>query len=616
MFIIDSLLIKIALIGILGVGAQWLAWRINRPAIALMLFAGIVAGPVLGLIDPEEDFGSLLDPMVKLAVAVILFEGGLSLNFRELRHAGSAVLRLVIFGVPLGWALSTAAGYYGADLPLLVAALFGGIMVVTGPTVVGPLLRSMRIGNRVRDILKWEGIVNDPIGALLAIGIFAYIQYRNEFGAEAQTATVIISVLGPSLIAAMLGGLLGWVLTSLFMRGHVPEYLKAPVLLITVISGFVGADLIMHESGLITVTIMGVVMANRPVFSSRALRRFKEDLAVLLISGVFILLSATLDWEVMQKFQPRFIVFLLLLLFVVRPLTVLPSLLFSNVPWRERLFIAWIAPRGIVAIAITGLFALRLVDEGFEGADALVPLVFSVVIVTILAHGFSAGWVARKLGLDQGKGEDVLLVGANRWTVSFAEFLKTLEIKPVITDHSRTALRYARRADVETLIGDLVEESHGHDIDLGSFQQMIIATDNDSHNRLVAGDLGPEFGYQKISRVAADVDSGRGLGRARILFESGTSYELLDDRLRMGWHFSKTRLSEKFGWNDYLGNLGEDEEPLAVLRPNRCIFFFTTASQPAAGPGDVVISFVAPDTPEELAAQRKEKQASENGKPA
>ena len=282
MFIIDSLLIKIALIGILGVGAQWLAWRINRPAIALMLFAGIVAGPVLGLIDPEEDFGSLLDPMVKLAVAVILFEGGLSLNFRELRHAGSAVLRLVIFGVPLGWALSTAAGYYGADLPLLVAALFGGIMVVTGPTVVGPLLRSMRIGNRVRDILKWEGIVNDPIGALLAIGIFAYIQYRNEFGAEAQTATVIISVLGPSLIAAILGGLLGWVLTSLFMRGHVPEYLKAPVLLITVIGGFVGADLIMHESGLITVTIMGVVMANRPIFSSRALRRFKEDLAVLL----------------------------------------------------------------------------------------------------------------------------------------------------------------------------------------------------------------------------------------------------------------------------------------------------------------------------------------------
>ena len=217
MFIIDSLLIKIALIGILGVGAQWLAWRINRPAIALMLFAGIVAGPVLGLIDPEEDFGSLLDPMVKLAVAVILFEGGLSLNFRELRHAGSAVLRLVIFGVPLGWALSTAAGYYGADLPLLVAALFGGIMVVTGPTVVGPLLRSMRIGNRVRDILKWEGIVNDPIGALLAIGIFAYIQYRNEFGAEVQTATVIISVLGPSLIAAILGGLLGWVLTSLFI---------------------------------------------------------------------------------------------------------------------------------------------------------------------------------------------------------------------------------------------------------------------------------------------------------------------------------------------------------------------------------------------------------------
>lgn len=614
MFYIDSLLIKIALIGILGVGAQWVAWRINRPAIALMLFAGIMAGPVLGLLNPENDFGNLLDPIVKLAVAIILFEGGLSLNFRDLRHAGSGVLRLVIIGVPLGWALGTAAGYYGAGLPLLVAALFGGIMVVTGPTVIGPLLRSMRVGNRVRDILKWEGIVNDPIGALLAIGIFAYIQYRNEFGADAQMATVVISVLGPSLIAAIIGGVLGWALTWAFMRGHVPEYLKAPVMLITVIGGFVGADLIMHESGLITVTIMGVVMANRPVFSSRALRRFKEDLTVLLISGVFILLSATLDWETMQKFQLQFLVFLALLLFVVRPLTVLPSLLFSDIPWRERLFIAWIAPRGIVAIAVTGLFALRLVDEGYEGADALVPLVFSVVIVTIIAHGFSASWVARKLGLDQGKGEDILIVGANRWTVAFAQFLKNIDIRAVIHDHNRAALRHARRAEIDTALGDLAEEAHSHDIDLQSFQQMLIATDNDSHNRLVAGDLGPEFGYQKITRMDADIGDMRDQGRGRILFKSGTCFDILDERLREGWQFSKTKLSDKFGWKDYVANLDTGEEPLALVKPDRRLLFFTTADQPQAEAGDMLISFVAPESREERAAQRKEKRGGDNSK--
>lgn len=609
MFSIESLLIKIALIGILGVGAQWIAWRINRPAIALMLFAGIVAGPVLGIIQPKRDFGDLLEPMVKLAVAVILFEGGLSLNFRDLRHAGTGVLRLVILGVPIGWALGTAAGYYGAGLPVLVAALFGGIMVVTGPTVIGPLMRNLRVGNRVRDILKWEGIVNDPIGALLAIGIFTYIQYRVEYGEAANVATIIFAVLGPSFVAALIGGILGWLLTWLFIRGAVPEYLKAPVLLVTVIAGFVCADMIMHETGLITVTVMGLVIANRPVYSSRALHRFKEDLSVLLISGVFILLSATLDWATMEKFQARFVIFLVLLLFVVRPVTVLASMIFTQIPWRERLFIAWIAPRGVVAIAVTSLFALRLVDAGYEGADALVPLVFAVVIVTILAHGFSAGWVARELGLDQGKGEDILLVGANRWTVALAQFLEKQGLKSVIIDRSFTALRHANRADIETEIADLAEDSSAHAIDLGRFQHMVIATDNDSHNRLVASDLGPDFGYLKITRVACDMGNSSSYAKSRVLFKSGTSYELLDDRLRAGWQFSKTKITEKFGWKDFIANFAGDEEPLAILKPDKTILFFTTSTQAVAEIGDMVISFVAADTPEERRAQRTQKES-------
>lgn len=614
MLAVESLLLKIALIGVLGIGAQWLAWWLNRPAIALMLFAGILAGPILGIINPEKDFGELLQPMVKIAVAVILFEGGLSLNFKDLRHAGSGVLRLVIFGVPIGWVLGTLAGYYGAGLPFLVAALFGGIMVVTGPTVIGPLLRSMRVGNRTRDILKWEGIVNDPVGALLAIGVFSYIEYSAAYGPDANVVSIILSVLGPSVLATVIGGLLGWGLTWLFIRGSVPEYLKAPVLLVTVIAGFVGADMIMHETGLITVTIMGLVLANRPVFSSRALRRFKEDLTVLLISGVFILLAATLDWETIQKFQARFIIFLVLLLFIVRPLTVLTSLLFSNIPWKERLFISWIAPRGVVAIAVTSLFALRLVEAGYEGADALVPLVFSVVIVTILAHGFSAGWVARWLGLDQGKGEDILLVGANRWTVSFAKFLKGINLHPVITDPSRMALRYAQRENIETIMGDLAEESHSHDIDLGRFQQMLIATDNDSHNRLVASDLGPEFGYPKITRIANDGGADENLGRGRILFKSGAIYEMLDDKLRAGWQFSRTKLTEKFGWKEFVANLEHDEEALAIQKPDGRLLFFTTTAVPIAEAGDYVISFVEPDSPEERSAQRSAKQPEEKNK--
>lgn len=602
---IESLMIKITLIGLLGVGAQWIAWRINKPAIALMLFAGIIAGPVLGLLNPEQDFGELLEPMVKLAVAVILFEGGLSLNFKDLRHAGSGVLRLVFIGVPVGWGLGTAAVYYGAGLPLAVSALFGGILVVTGPTVIGPMLRSLRVGKRVRDILKWEGIVNDPIGAMLAVSIYAYIHYAQTHGPQVDVAEVGFSVLGASMLAAVIGAVLGYALTWLFPRGLVPEFLKAPILLIAVIFGFVVADLVMHETGLITVTIMGVVMANRPTYSSRALRRFKEDLAVLLISGVFILLSATLDWETIQKFQWRFLIFLLMLLFLVRPLTVIISLMFTKVPWRERLFIGWIAPRGIVAIAVTSLFALRLVELGYEGADALVPLVFGVVIATIIAHGFSASWVAKRLGIDKGKGEDIMLIGANGWNIALGQFLTKIGFDVTVSDMSKYALRDAHKANLTTQDGDITETAHGHDVDIGQFQHLIVCTENESYNKLVANDLGPEVGYENITIVSDGDASNDHSARARILFESGVPYDVLLERHAKNWYFSETTLTEKFTWKDYCSNLKPGEEPLAVLKADRRLLFYATAERPTIETGDKIISYIREETPEELLARKK-----------
>ena len=404
---IDSLLVKLAMIGIIGIGAQWVAWRTGRPAIALMLIAGVLAGPVFGFIVPERDLGPLQEPIIKLAVAVILFEGGLSLNFRDLRHAGNPVLRLVLIGVPLGWLLGAWSAHWAAGLSWEVSMLFGGILVVTGPTVIGPMLRTLHLPPRVSDTLRWEGIVNDPIGALLAVAIYGYITYE---GSDRGILPVALDILAATTVAGLLGVALGFAITWLFPRGYVPEFLKSPVLLIVVIAGCVLADIIKHESGLVTVTLMGVVMANRPVHSTRVLRRFKEDLTVLLISGVFIILSASLDWQTMSEFRARFVIFLVLLLFFVRPATALISLLGSSMPWKERLFVAWVAPRGIVAVAITGLFAIRLSQYGVPDAEALVPLSFGVVIATIFAHGFTAKQFAKRLGIDRGKGDGVLIL--------------------------------------------------------------------------------------------------------------------------------------------------------------------------------------------------------------
>lgn len=592
MFAIDSLLVKIALIGVIGIGAQWVAWRTGRPAIALMLVAGIIAGPILGLIDPERDFGSLREPIIKLAVAVILFEGGLSLKFRELRHAGLAVFMLVFVGVPVGWALGTAAAYYGAGLPLELAALFGGVMVVTGPTVIVPLLRTLNITPRVKHILKWEAIVNDPIGALLAVGIYAYIIHG---GAEANSSSIIIDVVAASLLAVLIGGAAGFMLTWAFPRGWVPEYLKAPVLLTTVIAVFVLSDLIMHETGLITVTVMGVVMANRETDSSRTLMRFKEDLTVLLVSGVFIILSATLDWDVVQNFQFRFLFFLLLLLFVVRPLTIMTALLFTRIPFRERLFIAWIAPRGIVAVAVTGLFALRLSDYGVPGAEALVPLGFGVVIATIFAHGFTAAWFARRLGLDRGKGNGVLLVGANSWTIAFAQFVKDQGSDVLVADESKFALRRARRAGLPVYQGDILDEAHDDELDMGQYQQLIAATDNDSYNALVCSELAPEIGHARVSRMLATTQTGT-KRRGRVLTLSGTPIEEQLDRLQAGWSFGRTRITEKFPYAEFVARMkASGGDSLAVSRANGELAVFSMQHRPPVEPGDTIWTFVPPD---------------------
>ena len=400
----------IALVGVLGIGAQWVAWRTGWPAIVLMLAAGFLAGPVLGVMDPEAAFGDMLEPMISIGVALILFEGGLSLDFREFKKYGGGVWRLVIFGVPLGWLFGSLAGYYVAGLVWPVAILFAGILVVTGPTVVIPLLRQSAVQQRPAALLKWEAIVNDPFGALCAVIAYEY------FRSTAATGGTAYDVIPEIAIAAGISGLIGfaaaWIIAWSFPRGFVPEYLKVPVLLVAVIGTFVLCNKIEHEAGLLAVTVMGIALANMHVSSLRSIHPFKQNIAVLLVSGIFILLSASLDLGQLRQFEWQFGLFLLALLFVVRPATVLISLLFSDVPWNERLFLAWIAPRGIVLVAICGLFALRLEELGYADGTILIGLSFAVVVTTIVAHGFTIDLVAKLLKVKGATQPGIVIVGA------------------------------------------------------------------------------------------------------------------------------------------------------------------------------------------------------------
>ncbi|MCB2079429.1 MAG: sodium:proton antiporter [Novosphingobium sp.] len=598
------MLVKIALIGVLGIGAQWIAWRTGRPAIVFLLAAGILAGPVLDILNPEEVFGDLRQPVIKLAVAVILFEGGLSLKLGDLRHAGSAVRRLIFLGVPIGWIFSACAVHYGAGVNWQLSMLFGGILVVTGPTVIGPMLRTINVPRRVGDTLKWEAIINDPIGALLAIIIYALMTYG---GPAAGSTGIVLEVLLASVLAGLLGAALGFALTWAFPRGHVPEYLKAPLLLVVVIASFVVADTIQHESGLITVTVMGMVMGNRKTFSSVALRRFKEDLSVLLIAGVFIILSATLDWQVLSQLRIEFVLYLALLMFVARPLTVLISLLGTDMPWRERLFIAWIAPRGIVLVAVTGLFALRLVELGVPDADLLIPLAFATAIATIVAHGFTAEAWAKYLRIDRGGGNHLMLIGVNQWSLAFAEAMRDSGIPTSIADSSKFALRQARKREIEAHQGDMLDDDFRHHFDWPDYSAVVAVSDSDSYNALLCSELGPELGYSKVLQVGPDNRSGMTVPRGGMLFRSPINIYELQLRVADGWYFSKTKITEQFTMSQFLDQLEPGAAPLVVIRPDESFAVISSVHNPVVKDGDTVVSFVPPDSIAERKAKRDEK---------
>ncbi|AKM09795.1 cation:proton antiporter [Croceicoccus naphthovorans] len=609
----------IALVGILGIGAQWVAWRTGWPAIVLMLGAGFLAGPALGIIDPHHAFGELLEPMISIGVALILFEGGLSLDFRELRRTGSAVWRLVVFGVPFAWFFGSLACYYIAGLVWPVSILFAGILVVTGPTVVLPMLRQSSVAQRPSAVLKWEAIVNDPFGAMCAVLAYEY------FRASANGATLIDVLPGlafATLAAAVLGYAAAWLIAWSFPRGFVPEYLKAPVLLVVVVALFVGSNMIQQETGLVAVTIMGVALANMNVDSLRDIHPFKQNIAVILVSGIFILLSSSLEIEAIEALEWQFGLFLLAVLFLVRPATVLLSLAFSPIPWNERLFLAWIAPRGIVAVAISGLFALRLSDLGYADGTILITLSFAVCVATIVAHGFTVAPVSRWLKVTGSTSPGLLLVGATPWSIALARDLNAMKVPVTIADTSWWRLSAARQQGLSTYHGEILAEATEHSLDLSQFQVLVAATENEAYNALVCNEFAPEIGRDSVYQLGetGHHDDPRSLPpsiRGRALFQSGVDMNEMHRRQQKGWEFRKTRLSEKFDLDAARAALPAEADFLLLVRKDGNLRFFTHAARPTPGPGDTVISYSPAEEPDHEKIQaRREKKAKAEAKAA
>ena len=586
---IDSL----TLVLVAGIGCLWLASHLRLPALILLLASGIVLGPVTHLLVPAEQFGDLLMPVVKLSVAIILFEGGLNLHFHELPGSGRAIRRLAILGIPWAWLMGSAATHYIGGVAWPVATLFGAIIVVTGPTVILPLLRHARLKQKPAALLKWEGIVNDPLGAVLAVLLFQWILHGST------DVSQVFYDLGSLSLAGATGALTGYLAGRAFRSGLVGEHLKGPLLIAIVPALYVITSHWLEEAGLLAVTLMGLVIGNMKLPSMTELRRFKEYVTLILVSILFVLLSANIDPEGFRQLDLRSLTLIIVLLFVVRPLAVLLATHGTDLTWKERLLPAWIAPRGIVAAAVAGVFAPELIAHNIPGAEQLVPLTFSLIVVTVVVHGLTIAPWARLLGLASTNDHGLLVVGASPWSSELCRLLHDLEVPVLLVDSSWQRLRKARLAGVPVHYGEILSLDAESSLELVELDTLLALSDNEAYNALVCTARAGEMGWQQVFQLPSAGENGpaelqSGL-RGKAAFSDELGYEELLRRLYLGWQFQKTRLSENYDLQQWQDNQPTEAISLLCIKPDGTIVVASNTETLQGRDGDTLISFIPAD---------------------
>ncbi|MFO8010218.1 MAG: sodium:proton antiporter [Dehalococcoidia bacterium] len=593
----EEIMIGLASIIILGIGAQWISWRFQLPSILLLIIMGIIAGPVTGLVEPDKDFGELLLPIISLSVGIILFEGGLNLRIVELRKVGRVIPLLVTVGALITWLVTSLSSYYLLDLGFDVSVLLGAILIVSGPTVVLPLLRQLRPIGSVGPILKWEGTVIDPIGAMLAVLVFEGILT----GRLEEASWHIAIGIGRTLFIGGLAGWLGAMLLLLCLRRYwIPDFLQSTVTLATVIAVYAVSGIFQDESGLLATTVMGIVLGNQKTISVRHIAEFKENLGILLISGLFILLTARLQTSDWDSLTWGSLALLAILIFAARPLTVLFSTIRSGLNWREKLFITWMAPRGIVAAAIASVFALRLVDEGYADARLMVPHTFMVIIGTVAFYGLTVFPLSHRLKIANPNPQGFLIVGAHPWAREIASALQAKNFQVLMIDTQWAHLSEARRAGLPTFYASALSQYTLDSINLSGIGRLLALTPNTGDNSLAALHFAPFLGRSNVFQLPLGEESGARKEevsqhlRGRLLFGSNLTYSYITERFKNGAIVKTTQLTERFDYKAFKSYYGDNAIPMFIINENGSIVVITAREKVTPQAGHTLISLVDP----------------------
>jgi NhaP-type Na+/H+ or K+/H+ antiporter len=573
--------------------AQWIAWRIQIPSILVLLITGFLAGPVTGFIDPGKLLGDSLFPIVSISVAIILFEGGLSLHFPKLKGVENVVRQLVSTGVIVTWITAAAAAYLLLDLTLSLSILLGAILVVTGPTVVIPLLQHLRVVNRIGSVARWEGIINDPIGASLAVLVFEVIQTS---AGESVTTVILSGFIKTTFLGIGLGFVGAVIMVLLMKRYWIPDYLQSPFALMMAVFVFAASNYFQHESGLLAVTMMGIFLANQKYVTIQHIAEFKENLRVLLISGLFILLAARLQISSLSYINLNSFIFLAVLIFVARPLAVWLSTIRSQLNWKERVFLFWMAPRGIVAAAVSSVFALALLEGNHQQAVVLVPLTFLVIIGTVTFYGLTAAPVARWLGLAKSNPQGVIFVGAHDWARAMARELQDTGIQVLLADSNYQNISSARIEGLPTYYGNILSESAIDEIDTSGLGRLIALTANDEVNSLAALHFMEIFERAEVYHLPENTKRGGSKSevsrilKGRTLFGNDINYDTLSNLFSDGAELKSTPLSEEFNYQDFRKHYKNSYIPLFLVDEDGNLTVIATDNTPTPEPGQTLIS--------------------------
>jgi len=546
----------LVIIGFSSLIAQWIAWLLRLPAILPLLVFGIILGPISHILRPDALFGDLLFPLVSLSVAIILFEGALTLRIDEIRGLGGVVRNLIVIGMPITFIIISLACWLLLNFPPELAALVGAVTVVTGPTVIAPLMRVVRPNAAINQVLRWESIVIDPVGAIFTLLVFEFIVLRQH----AESLSHLFWTLGvTAAVGLSVGALAGWLLGVALKRVWLPGYLQNFGVLAIVLTTFGVSSALADESGLLTVTVMGIWLANMRDVDLRDIIAFKEELSALLISGLFIILAARLDIHALQALGWPLIAVLLVVQFIARPLCIAFSTWGSSLHWRDRVLLSWIAPRGIVAAAVSSLFALTLARSGYQQADRLVTVVFAIIIGTVVLQSLTSAPFARWLRVQQQKPRGVLIIGANAVARALALALQRLNIPVMLTDSSWEYYRQARMDGIPAYYGNAWSEHAENYLDLSDIAQVLALSPNRHQNALGVYHFSHIFGAGKVASIRSgstlagrrDTESPR-FRRHETLFGAEQTYSHLSALLAKGAIIKATQLTENFGWLDYL----------------------------------------------------------------